>query len=725
MRKHLTFWLFVSVCAAFTLFVTLSLALLFWQQLTPVEEEFLFSIIKQNLLYFFSFSVLLLAGLGFAVDWLFRMYILPMEQLYEDLTIIYSANPSHRAQLEGGPDILRLARAINKAAEQIEELRHDSRNRVEAAKAEVELEKNILAAVMSELPDGVLICNDDGQIMLYNKRAKRLLTEQHTREKTSYEDEANYITDSYIGLERSVFEIIDKHLIRHALDEISRKLQAAAPDVVSYFVAVGRDDRLLRTETVPILDDQRDIMGFILILSDITRQYAEDCRLNVQMQKISRQTRAAVASIRAAIEAMLDYPTMAPDKRTQFQQIIHSESIALGNIIDGTASESRQLIRSRWPLVPMRVGDLLEATARKSLQRLDLEISIDGVAEQPWLKVDSYAMISALVFLHQQIQSVTGAKKMAAAVSLDGPFVSLDFSWTGKPIRMNTLETWKKQAIVVRDEILPATLGEVIEQHRADIWSFTAQNGSDACLRILLPIAEAAGLENNRRLTIWLRSRPEFFDFDLFNQPGQKPELDNRLLTELTFTVFDTETTGLDPRGGDEIISIGAARIVNGRLLRNECFDRLIDPKKALPEESIEIHGIRPDMLAGQPTIEKVLPSFHNFSKDTILVAHNAAFDMRMLQMKEDATGITFYNPVLDTLLLSAVVHPVHKDHDLEDIARRLGVDILGRHTALGDAIATGEVFLKLIPLLRNLGIFTLKEARAASRKTYYSRLRY
>jgi DNA polymerase-3 subunit epsilon len=575
------------------------------------------------------------------------------------------------------------------------------------------------------LPDGVLICNNDGQILLYNKRAKRLLTKQtdHTREPAQKENHRH--SESYIGLERSVFGIIDRHLIKHALDEISRKLQAGDPEVVSYFIAVGGDDRLLRTETVPILGHQKDIRGFILIVNDVTRRYTEDSRLNLQMQTISRQTRAAVASIRAAIEAMIDFPDMASDKQIEFQKIIHRESIALGRIIDGTATDSRRLIQSRWPLMQMRASDLLEAAARKSLQRLALEITIEPGESQTWLKVDSYAMMSALVFLHQQIQTATGVQKLAAAVGTDGQFACLDFSWTGKPIRMNTLNNWKSHSITIQDEVLPATLGEVIAQHQADIWSFAAENTTDACMRILLPAVETSDAKANRRLAILPSSRPEFFDFDLFNQPGQKPEFDNRPLTELTFTVFDTETTGLDPIGGDEIISIGAVRIVNGRLLRNECFDILIDPRRSLPQESIEIHGIRQEMLEGQPTIENVLPSFHSFSKDTILVAHNAAFDMRMLQMKEGTTGITFYNPVLDTLLLSAVVHPVNKDHDLEDIARRLGVDILDRHTALGDAITTGAVFLKLIPLLRNRGIFTLKEARAASRKTYYSRLRY
>jgi DNA polymerase-3 subunit epsilon len=116
---------------------------------------------------------------------------------------------------------------------------------------------------------------------------------------------------------------------------------------------------------------------------------------------------------------------------------------------------------------------------------------------------------------------------------------------------------------------------------------------------------------------------------------------------------------------------------------------------------------------------------FHAFAEGTILVAHNAAFDMRMLQLKEDATGVRFINPVLDTLLLSAVVHPGQESHNLEALGKRLGVNIIGRHTALGDAIATGEMFLKLIPLLINSGITTLKDARLASQKTYYARLQY
>jgi DNA polymerase-3 subunit epsilon len=219
--------------------------------------------------------------------------------------------------------------------------------------------------------------------------------------------------------------------------------------------------------------------------------------------------------------------------------------------------------------------------------------------------------------------------------------------------------------------------------------------------------------------------RPEYYDFDLFASTESTRALDEQPLANLVYTVFDTETTGLDPAGGDENLQIGPARLVNGRLLRNECFDQLVNPQRPIPAASIPIHGITADRVADAPSIAEVLPAFHAYAIDTVLVAHNAAFDMRFLQLKERQTGLSFDQPVLDTLLLSAVVHPRQDSHRLEAIAERLGVAVVGRHTALGDAIMTAEVFLKLIPLLADQGIHTLGQAREAARTTYYARLRY
>lgn len=222
-----------------------------------------------------------------------------------------------------------------------------------------------------------------------------------------------------------------------------------------------------------------------------------------------------------------------------------------------------------------------------------------------------------------------------------------------------------------------------------------------------------------------LPGRPVYYDFDLFSQAGQTREIDERPLSKLAYTVFDTETTGLDPGAGDEIISIGAVRIVNGRLLTGETFHQLIDPRRPLHPDSVRVHGITAPMLAGKPVIDAVLPAFHRFCEGTVLVGHNAAFDMRFLQLKESSSGVKFTAPVLDTLLLSAVLHGNALEHRLDGIAMRLGVDATDRHTALGDAVTTARVFLKLLPLLEAHGIRTLKEARTASARTVHARIRY
>jgi DNA polymerase-3 subunit epsilon len=239
--------------------------------------------------------------------------------------------------------------------------------------------------------------------------------------------------------------------------------------------------------------------------------------------------------------------------------------------------------------------------------------------------------------------------------------------------------------------------------------------------RILLPAShEEARLE----ISDQPEARPVNYEFDLFHQEigvktGKQP------LRECTYVVFDTETTGLSPSDGDEIIQIGAIRIVRGRLLHNEIVDQLVDPQRSGPQSSVEIHGIDPELLNGQPTIEKVLPGFHKFAEGAVLVAHNAAFDMKFLQLKQARAGVRFDHPVLDTLLLSSIVHPTWGTHALDEIAERLNVTIVGRHTALGDAIVTAEILLKLIPLLQAKGIHTLEEARKASSMSQYARMTF
>ncbi|NJL08899.1 MAG: PAS domain-containing protein, partial [Methylacidiphilales bacterium] len=209
--------------------------------------------------------------------------------------------------------------------------------------------------------------------------------------------------------------------------------------------------------------------------------------------------------------------------------------------------------------------------------------------------------------------------------------------------------------------------------------------------------------------------RPEFYDFDLF-RPA-RTTLTETPLRKIPFVVFDTETTGLNPDGGDELISIGAVRVVNGRLLTGETYLQLIDPGRSIPESSIKFHGITADMVAGQPMAREVLPAFKAFAGDAVLVAYNIAFDMAFLAKREKEAGVAFDNPVLDALLLAAHVFPDQPDHSLSAMAHRLGVNVEGRHTALGDAMATAKLWVKLLVMLEARGLGTFGQAVEISQR--------
>lgn len=392
--------------------------------------------------------------------------------------------------------------------------------------------------------------------------------------------------------------------------------------------------------------------------------------------------------------------------------------------LDQTMNDYADSMKTRWPLEEMLGIDLVAAAQRRIEARVGIGTKTEQLDDGLWVKVDSFSLLQGLTYLAHRLREDFAIRELRFRLAKAGRLAHLDMIWSGTLVAMETLHEWELEPMNVGGEPSLLTLRDVTERHGGEVWYQRDTARQCAFFRLLLPVALPQETLPSSTL-LHGDSRPDYYDFDLFQQLGQRHELDDRRLTELTYTVFDTETTGLDPAGGDEIIQIGAVRIVNGRLLRSECFDQLVDPKRSLSPESISIHGITEDMLEGQPTIAEVLPSFHAFCEDTVLVAHNAAFDMRFLQLKEQATGVRFTQPVLDTLLLSPVIHPNQESHKLEAIAERFGITVIGRHTAMGDTMVTGEVFLKMIPLLADKGIRTLREAREAAEKTYFARVKY
>jgi DNA polymerase III subunit epsilon len=653
-----------------------------------------------------------------------RHITLPARLAEEAVTLLSSTDTAKRLRPDGPPPVQALALAFNSLAEQRQRLSEDMNERVRQARQSVEEEKNRLAALMSELRQAVVVCNMDGRILLYNQRARL--------ESRAFSEAPRVAGGGELmGLGRSIYAVFDRNLIAHALETIQDRLGREGQDPVAHFVTTTRAGQLLRIQMAPVLSSSagtqetqggREITGFILMLENITQTFEAETRRDQMLNSLTEGNRAAMANVRAAAE-MLDYADLPDEMRDRFRCVIRDEIQAMSRRLEDVASEFALSLKSRWSLEEIHGADLVAALRRRVEGLLKLPTKEESVDETVWVKVDSFSLMQAVSYLASRLQDEFEVRELRFRLGWTGERVHLDMIWSGQAMSTETVMNWELEPMRIGNENSPLTVRDVIERHDGEIWLEREKVRHRAFFRILLPLAMPHEAEAHTAMKI--ESRPEYYDFDLFNWAEKSQALEDRPLAELVFTVFDTETTGLNPSQGDEIIQIGATRILKGKLLKSESFEQLVDPKRPLPPESVLIHGIEPDMLKGQPEITVVLPAFHAFAADTVLVAHNAAFDMRFLQLKEAKTGLVFDQPVLDTLLLSAVIHPNQASHRLEAIAERFGINIIGRHTALGDAIVTAEVFLRMIPLLAEKGIHTLGEARRAAEKTYYARLKY
>ena len=685
--------LLVTLVVAYVVAACAGLAMLLWSGLVPAQRESVTAMARDQAAVLLLIAVGMVAGLAWLLVHVIGRYAATARRLTADTRLLLGPNPDHHLDTSGPAELAELAGAVNELAERRRAAEGEVARQVSTARAEMEAERNRLAALMAELAVPVLVCNIEGRILLYNGAARLVLGD-----------------DPAIGLGRSVYGIVDRGLVTHALDRIREGATA-------HVATVLRDRQLLQVRLAPVHGADRTLVGFVLVLEDETGRVANSARRDALLRELSEGTRASLGSIRAAVENVLDSPEMEPEERRAFLEVVRDEAERLGDRVERWVAESIPHLGERWLLTDVRGTDLLTVLARELEREATVATTVDRGGGELWLKVDSHAVARVAVHLATCLRDECGVALLE--LSLDTAtdrLAQLDAHWTGRAPGADTFNAWLDQPLTSSGA---ASARDVVERHGGEVWCAAGAGGS-AYVRMLLPLTEEAQEAQERVGPAG--SRLEFYDFDLFDLHDESLGWQERRLADLTCTVFDTETTGLDPVQ-DEIISIGAVRVLGGRLLRQETFDRLVDPGRSVPPRSVAVHGISTSMVRGQPSIDDVLPLFARFAEDTVLVGHNVGFDMRLLKEKEDRTGIHFGQPVLDTLLLDAALHPDFEEHSLEAIADRLGVEVVGRHTALGDALVTAEVFLRLMILLEQQGIGTLGEALAASRATLYARL--
>ncbi|MGI9379946.1 MAG: 3'-5' exonuclease, partial [Methyloligellaceae bacterium] len=186
-------------------------------------------------------------------------------------------------------------------------------------------------------------------------------------------------------------------------------------------------------------------------------------------------------------------------------------------------------------------------------------------------------------------------------------------------------------------------------------------------------------------------------------------------LISLHAAVLDTETTGLRV-SEDRIVQIGGVLIEGMGIDEENVLDVLVNPGIPIAEASSKIHGIYDQDVEDIGRFSSVVEKLNTFLQDRILIGHNIGFDIAVLEKEFERAG-QYWQEILylDTMILARTANPHLPDYSLESLSTWLEIDIRNRHTALGDAQATAEIFLGLVPHLKSRGVRTLAEAYSKS----------
>jgi len=554
-----------------------------------------------------------------------------------------------------------------------------------------------LEIILKELKEAVIVCDQNAQILLYNSAAKRL-----------------FQNSAAMGLGQSLYRVCARAPIEHSL----RLLKHHATDKDRFnqketdarFVCATVDDELLVNCHISQVDAKNGQGSvFVFTFKDITRQITEMGKQGHLLDTMIKNLRSPLTNLNAAAENLKNNPEMTPEIRGDFEDVIFRESAELTQRFEAVVQESGKITNTQWPLSDVYSSDLIECITRGLKEEDRGTITMTGVPL--WLRADSYSLMRVLECCVRFVRKTCNVSEIDMEALLGDRRVYIDIVWKGDPIPQAAVDAMLK--VSLPDTLSGMTVADVLTRHDSEMWSQKHRRQGYSLLRIPVP-------DSPRQWEVVaepLPERPEFYDFSLAGRTKKLGEMENRHLSSLQYVVFDTETTGLRPSEGDEILALAAVRIVNKRILSGERFESLVKPLHPIPASSVPFLEITEDMVRQESPIQEILPQFKSFVGDAVLVAHNGVFDMNFLQLMADKSGVKLENPILDTLLLSAIVEQDRTVHTLENIGQRLGVDVQGSRTTMGDCFITAQVFLRLLELLEARGITTLGEVIAASEK--------
>ncbi len=525
----------------------------------------------------------------------------------------------------------------------------------ETKEVQLQSSEGRLAEVLHLIEQAIIITDPQYRIVMVNARAREMFPSQKA-----------------LGLGRHLDQSMDIAPIKAARFRIEKDINAHSERI---FVVVKSIGVVMPARVTLLRDDEGSVLAHVIGFNDHTNTL-------FQMSDLEREYENLLLASR-------DFAAQAQFASYNYKDVALQETSAnFSKELHASRERSQEMIGNAWPKA--RIG--LSVFSRLLDERLVNATVVDPV-ENVNLRADVSSLLTFMEMLTNGLHN-NGHSQILVSFEVSHLEVKVIVK-TAVKVDISLIENLMKTALT--DIPTAPSANEILRFHGTEIWPHLED--AQSALVFILPC-----IRNELQFNA---GRPDYYEFEL-------PELSQNLaetpLRDMSIVVFDTETTGLDPKGGDKVVQISAVRVLRGKVLGAETFDQLVNPERNIPAASTKIHKITNEMVKDASVFMEVLHGFSEYSHGDVLLAHNAAFDMAFVRAGAKAAGLSFDQPVLDTVYMSAFLFDHTAKHTLDDLSKRLGVSIPeeARHAALGDAIATAEVFVRLIPLLEARGVNTL-----------------
>jgi DNA polymerase-3 subunit epsilon len=278
-----------------------------------------------------------------------------------------------------------------------------------------------------------------------------------------------------IGLGRSIFSILERNQIDHALDIVRQRLLKGAAAAIANFITTARGGQLLRVQLVPVLatgdsSAAREMSGYVLTVDNITRSLEQESRRDQVLQSLTDGSRGSLANIRVAVGNLMDYPDMEAEIRERFIGIISDEVVRMSQRLDRTMGEFADSLKTRWPLEDVQGVDIITAAQRRIEAELKLATKTEEIDDAIWLRAESFSLVFSICFLASRLVNHYRIKEVRFRLRPFGKLVYLDLIWSGHAMSSETFYTWETDAMQFGKESSPLSLRDVIDRHGGEIW---------------------------------------------------------------------------------------------------------------------------------------------------------------------------------------------------------------------------------------------------------------